>query len=540
MSVPSAFDAGTGAPRRHPRDHRPPGGAARRRHPAHARGGQRPRSPVRRRDARGDDAHRSGRRHGRARGRGRGRGRDRRGRRPLRLLARTGGGHALRRPHPDPPGAAAPGRGRGDGAARAGEPAARGDRAPLLPRTAVGRSAAAPSTTHAGRARRRPTRARPSRRCSTTNRPARVAGIGADSILDVPQQTILLCDLGEAYEATGQHERAQEVYATAIELAEAADDAAGLARAALGLMGGVDESVGFNLTGTDATLVGILDRARDPPPGRRDRASARWSPRGSRAPATTRAKSSAAQELSADALGARAEGRRRAGDRGGAGGPPHRALVSRGARGPAAARRRAAHARSGVLGASRGVAGRRPARVRPAVGGGRGDGGDDARRARRAVSPGRSGTPALYKTMRAQVRGRIDEASAYCEEARRIGAQIGARTAGITYAVQSLFVARERRELDGLAEVLDALAAEHPHQPGFVTTAAWVRVQTGRLEEARPQFEQLAPRFRLDPPQRRVAREHAPARARSRTHSTRTSTRQPCTRCCFRTVIGSS
>ena len=28
-------------------------------------------------------------------------------------------------------------------------------------------------------------------------------------------------------------------------------------------MGGVDESVGFNLTGTDAALVGILDRARD-------------------------------------------------------------------------------------------------------------------------------------------------------------------------------------------------------------------------------------------------------------------------------------
>ena len=51
----------------------------------------------------------------------------------------------------------------------------------------------------------------------------------------------------------------------------------------------------------------------------------------------------------------------------------------------------------------------------------------------------------LYKTMRAQVRGRIDEASVYCEEARRVGAQIRACTAGITYAVQSLFVAAERR-----------------------------------------------------------------------------------------------
>ena len=69
---------------------------------------------------------------------------------------------------------------------------------------------------------------------------------------------------------------------------------------------------------------------------------------------------------------------------------------------------------------------------------------------------------------------------------RRTG---GARRAGLSYAVQSLFVARERRELDGLVELLDALADEHPNQPGFLTTAAWARIETGRFDEARVQFD---------------------------------------------------
>ena len=54
------------------------------------------------------------RRHGGARGGGRGRGRRRRRRRPLHVRPRTHRGHALRRASPGPPGAPAPGRGRGD------------------------------------------------------------------------------------------------------------------------------------------------------------------------------------------------------------------------------------------------------------------------------------------------------------------------------------------------------------------------------------------------------------------------------------------
>ena len=169
----------------------------------------------------------------------------------------------------------------------------------------------APSTTHAGPGEAAADQGASEQAVQHYEQARAVAGFGTDSILDVPQQTILLCDLGEAYEATGQHERAQEVYATAIELAEAADDAAGLARAALGLMGGVDESVGFNLTGTDATLVGILDRARTRLPDDEMRLRALVTARlaGARYDA---GEVERAQELSADALDARAEGRRRA------------------------------------------------------------------------------------------------------------------------------------------------------------------------------------------------------------------------------------
>jgi tetratricopeptide (TPR) repeat protein len=101
---------------------------------------------------------------------------------------------------------------------------------------------------------------------------------------------------------------------------------------------------------------------------------------------------------------------------------------------------------------------------------------------------------ALYRALRAQIDGRVDAAATRCSEAHAIGTSLGARSAGVCFAVQSLFVARERRELDGLADVLDALAADHPDQPGFVTTAAWVRVQTGELAEARGQLAEIEAR----------------------------------------------
>ena len=274
----------------------------------------------------------------------------------------------------------------------------------------------------------------------------------------------LLCDLGHAYETAGQTEAAEATYVEAIERATRRGDAVGLAAALLGLMGGVDESVGFNLTGTETSLVDMLDDARRRLPA--DAAALRAMVTARVAGATYDGGDvEAAQRLSAEALDlARAFGRR-ARDRRRAQRAAHRAVVSRSTRRSPATRRRAARARPGVLGASGGVARRRPARVRT----------PGRSRRRHVRDRGRAvGThPATRHVGTPRSTGRCARRSTVASTTRRglrgstgIGEQLGARTAGVCYAVQSLFVARERRELDGLAEVLDALAEEHPEQPG--------------------------------------------------------------------------
>ena len=80
--------------------------------------------------------------------------------------------------------------------------------------------------------------------------------------LDAASEIALLCDLASACEHAGQHPRAETAYAEAIDTAQRTGDVIGIATAALGLAGGVDESVGFNLTGLDRVLIAMLDDAR--------------------------------------------------------------------------------------------------------------------------------------------------------------------------------------------------------------------------------------------------------------------------------------
>ena len=92
---------------------------------------------------------------------------------------------------------------------------------------------------------------------------AREAAAGGDAgTLGAVEWGALLCDLGDAYDHAGQTEAAQATYAEAVDLATLCNDTIGLARSVLGLMGGVDETVGFNLTGTDGALVAMLDDIR--------------------------------------------------------------------------------------------------------------------------------------------------------------------------------------------------------------------------------------------------------------------------------------
>ena len=59
-----------------------------------------------------------------------------------------------------------------------------------------------------------------------------------------------------------EQSRAETAYAEAIDTAQHAGDVVGVATAALGLAGGADESVGFNLTGLDRVLLAMLNDAR--------------------------------------------------------------------------------------------------------------------------------------------------------------------------------------------------------------------------------------------------------------------------------------
>jgi tetratricopeptide (TPR) repeat protein len=312
---------------------------------------------------------------------------------------------------------------------------------------------------------------------------------GEKSVLGSTERTALLCELGDAYETAGQTEHAEQIYADALESAREAHDPIGVATALLGLMGGADESVGSNLTGTHPVVVDMLDDAR-----RRLPADATVL----RALVTARVAGArydggdfdAAQTLSTEAL----ELSRTSGD-------AHAIAVALGVRHTSLSCPDALDGRLALDAELRKLG--RPFSVQAEVW----RVGDllecgrlaEADEAIAAITDGPLARTqprtrwygALYRALRAQIDGRIDDAAEACEEARVIGEQLGARTAGISYAVQSLFVARERTELDGLADVLDALADEHPEQPGFVTTAAWVRTQTGHLEDARRQLDQL-------------------------------------------------
>jgi tetratricopeptide (TPR) repeat protein len=315
-------------------------------------------------------------------------------------------------------------------------------------------------------------------------------GDGED-VLPPAQESSLLTALGDAFEHAGQVERAQAVYVEAIDLARAAGDTVALAKSALALLGGADESVGFNLTGFDPAVVALLrDTRRDLPEHElmlRSLVTARLA-----GVHYDDGDADAAAALSAEALDlARASG-------------------DAVAVGMALASRHLALSRPETL-PERLTLDDELRALEPNVSVqaevwhigdllecGRVADADDVVE-RMATGPLSRTQPrarwctALYREMRAFMAGRVDEAAELCEDARLVGEHVGARTAGLAYAIQSLFVARERRELDGLVDVLEALAAENAgRQPALLVTATWVRVETGRFDDARKGFEQLA------------------------------------------------
>ncbi|MGQ0826419.1 MAG: hypothetical protein ACT4OX_15550 [Actinomycetota bacterium] len=313
----------------------------------------------------------------------------------------------------------------------------------------------------------------------------------SDCCLDAAAKARLLCDLGWACANSGMLPRAAEAFSNAADLARYCD-ALLFAEAALGIGGGVEETVGTNLSPSQAGLIEMLETARDALPAdeRYVRSMVVTRLAGARYDAS---EIEVAKELSTHAV----EIARDSGDTWAiatALAMRHTVLSS-----PATLRERLAlDDELRELGATRSLQAQ-VWRVGDLLECGQLAEADDAvvhieADSLARLEPRARWYGALYRAMRAQVEGRLNEALELSEEARIVGEHVGARTAGMSDMVQSMFVAREQRRLDGLAELMDVMADEHPHQPGFLTTAAWCRVETGHLDEARVQLAQLAAR----------------------------------------------
>ncbi|HEX5616505.1 MAG TPA: hypothetical protein VFZ83_15225 [Acidimicrobiia bacterium] len=324
---------------------------------------------------------------------------------------------------------------------------------------------------------------------------ARVAATADGScILEPADEAALLLDLGRARLRTGAVAAARATYSDAVTAARAAKDPVLLAHAAIGLGGGPDVSVGFELATADPELLDALTEALATLPADalalRAVVTARLA--GARHDAHDAA---AARALSAEALElGRASGDAQAhaitlAARHGALWSPDTlderlALddelleCARQVDAPLALQahlwRLADLLESGQL-----------ARA-------------DAEMA--ALADGSMGHDqprywwyaTLYRAMRALLDGRIADAADAAEQAHALGARLGARNNGASHALQTFFTAREQGRLAGVPELLDALAGRYPAQLAWVASAAMARVEVGDLDGARRQLEFLA------------------------------------------------
>lgn len=314
------------------------------------------------------------------------------------------------------------------------------------------------------------------------------ARTGGACCLDARGEATLLRDLGLATLRTGRPDEAEEVLRLAVERAREAGDPALTADAALGLGGGQEESIGFRLLQTDPTLVVLLEDVLSALP---DHELAR------RALVTARlaglhfdaGNGDRARDLGTEAL-----------DLAGRSGDPDAVAVALATRHQSLsgfdglAERLALDARLDESGIAPTLQSQ-VWRIGDLLEAGRVP---DADRAATELEAGPLASAharsrwyaAHYRAMRSLMVGDLDEAERHAAEAAGLGARLAARTVGVSGALQSLFIARERDRLAGVHELLDDLAARHPMQPGLAVAAAWVRLHNGLLDEAR---EQLAP-----------------------------------------------
>ena len=313
-------------------------------------------------------------------------------------------------------------------------------------------------------------------------------------VLSPKDEAELLLDLGRAHLRTGAVVAARATYAEAVAAARAAGDPTLLAHAAIGLGGGPDVSVGFELATADPELLDALTDALARLPAHelalRAVVTARLA--GARHDAHDAA---AARALSAEAL-----------ELGRASGDAQAHAVALAARHGALWSPDTLEARLALDDELLECAARVEAplaiqahlwRLADLVESGR-LAEADAEMDALATGPIGHDQPrswwyaTLYRTMRALLDGRLADALDGAEEAHALGARLGARNNGASHALQGFFIAREQGRLAGVPELLDGLAGRYPAQLAWIASAAMARVEVGDLAGARRQLDFLA------------------------------------------------
>ncbi len=108
---------------------------------------------------------------------------------------------------------------------------------------------------------------------------------------------------------------------------------------------------------------------------------------------------------------------------------------------------------------------------------------------------------ALWRAMRALLDGRLDDADRLASEALAIGAHGERVTAPQYYAVQLLAIRQEQDRMSELEPAAREMVSTNPHRPAWRSALATLLIETGRLEEARAEFEVIAAHGFEDIPQ---------------------------------------
>jgi class 3 adenylate cyclase len=98
---------------------------------------------------------------------------------------------------------------------------------------------------------------------------------------------------------------------------------------------------------------------------------------------------------------------------------------------------------------------------------------------------------AMYRAMRALMEGRTEEGETLAGEALMIG-QRASPDAMDTYGVQVFTARRDQGRLGEMEASAAALVEQQPHVPGWRSVLAHLYLETGRIDEARREFEALA------------------------------------------------